>query len=116
MSKTNITADGLRLLKNNVLVSNLDHGVKLTRGGIILPDDNMRESGVRDRWAKVFAVGPEVDDLVPGNWVLIKHGRWTNGMSITIDGDETTVWRIEYPESVLVMSEEDPRTTTDKTL
>lgn len=98
------------------MVSDLDHGVKQTAAGIILPDDNMTERGVRDRWAKVFAVGADILDVEVGQWVLLKHGRWTNGMDLDLDSGTTRVWMIDFPEAVLLVSDEDPRTTSDKTL
>lgn len=103
-------------IRDKVFVHNLDHGNKLTRGGIIITDDNGKDRGIRDRWAQVWKVGPEVEDLTPGDWVLLKHGRWTPGIKITqADGTETKVWGIDYPEAVIVLADEDPRLTTTTT-
>lgn len=106
-----IDAKSLIPLRDNVFVCDLDSGMKKTASGIILMDDNMRDSGIRPRWAKVFAVGPEVEDLAPGDWVLVSHGRWTNGMDFTHDGEDIKLWRIEYPDSVLLVTDSDPRDT-----
>jgi co-chaperonin GroES (HSP10) len=115
VTPTRINGKHFTPYKDKVLVSELDHGVKQTAGGIILIDDNMTERGVRERWAKIFAIGSEVVDFEVGQWVLIKHGRWTNGMDFEFDDETTRVWMID-PEAVLLISDEDPRTTTDKTL
>lgn len=113
MSKNTVTANIFKPIKDNVFVTELDHGMKTTQGGIILMDDNMTDRGIRDRWAKVYAIGPDVEDIKPGDWVLIAHGRWTNVITFHLPEGDLKMWRIEYPESVLLVSDEDPRTTND---
>jgi hypothetical protein len=109
---TRIIAEALLPLKKNVFVSDLDHGIRVSHG-IILPDDNMKERGIRPRWGRVFAVGPEVDDLVPGDWVFVEHGRWTNGIDLELPTGTIRIWQIEYPKSVLLAADADPRDTTE---
>jgi hypothetical protein len=92
-----------------VFVTDLDHGPRRSRGGIHILDDNMTDRGIRDRWARVWAVGPLVTDLVPDEWVLVKHGRWTTGIDMTIDDARLVVWRIEYPDAVMLVCDSDPR-------
>jgi len=97
-------------IKDRVFVTNLEHGERKTSSGIIIRDDNMREHGIRERWAKVYAVGPDVrDDLKPGEWVLLKHGRWSPRMTVETDEGPISVWLIDYPDAVLLVSEDDPR-------
>ncbi len=110
-SKSHIKAKALRPIKNTVFVIDLEAGAQLTSGNIIIPDDNMTERGIRDRWAKVFSVGPEVDDISPGEWVLVKHGRWSPGFEIELDGETVRLWRIDYPENVVLAANSDPRVT-----
>lgn len=95
-------------LRNVVFVTDLESGQRLTAGGIVLPDDNMKHNGIRARWAKVYLVGPEVTDIKPGEWILIKHGRWTYGMDVETPEGIVKVWRVEYPDSVELVSEEFP--------
>lgn len=111
-NKNLIVADRLQPLRDKVFVTDMEAGVRLTSGGIILPDDDMKESGVHPRWAKVYAVGPDVDDLKVGDWVLLAHGRWTNGIDMEIAGETVRVWHIDYPEGVILVSDEDPRLAT----
>lgn len=115
-TKTRIKTDGFQPLKGNVFVSDLDHGPSLTRGGLIIPDDNMTERGVRDRWCKVWAIGPDVTEVKVGDWVLVKHGRWTTGIDMEIKGIHHRVWRIEFPDAVLLVTDNDPRTTMPTTM
>lgn len=101
-------------LRNTVFVSELESGNKLSAGGIVILDDNMKNNGIRPRWGRVHSVGPDVDDIAPGQWVLIKHGRWTYGIELeSSDGNIEKVWRVEYPESVELVSDDKPLDTTD---
>lgn len=108
-NKNRIVADRLQPIRDKVFVTDMEAGVRLTTGGIILPDDDMKESGVHPRWAKVYAVGPEVDGLTPGDWILLAHGRWTNGIDLEIGGEAIRVWCIDYPDGVILVADEDPR-------
>lgn len=106
-----ILETSLRPLKKSVFVSELDSGMKQTRGGILIPDDDMKDRGIRERWACIHSLGPEIDDLVVGDWVLVEHGRWTNAIAFErADGSAMKLWRIDYPDAVLLVSKEDPRT------
>lgn len=102
-----------RPLKDYVFVTDLEAGARKTLAGIIIPNDDMKNTGIRDRWGKVWAVGPEVDDLKPGDWIFIKHGRWTNGIELQTPDGTIKVWRAEYPESTLLVSDENPLITTE---
>lgn len=109
MPKSYIKASGFRAVKNNVFVTELDSGPRISVGGIIIPDDDMRERGIRPRWAKVWTVGPEVEDIKPGEWIFIEHGRWTPGIDIKMPEGLVRVWRVDYPAAVLCAAENDPR-------
>lgn len=100
---------GLRLIGTNVLVSDLESGNAITQGGIIILDDVGKDKGIRARWAKVHSVGPEVTDLSPGEWVYIQHGRWTQGMDIEFPDGRVRLWKIDYPDAILLTADEDPR-------
>lgn len=95
-------------LRNVVLVTDLENGQRVSAGGIVILDDNMKDVGIRSRWAKVYKVGPEVDDLLPGQWILVKHGRWTYGVDVETPEGIVKVWRVEYPDSVELVSDEFP--------
>jgi len=81
-------------LHNKVIVTEMDFsGRKL--------------SGIRPRWAKIYAVGPEQKDVVPGQWVLVEHGRWSRGIKVIIDGEETVI-RLADPECLIFVSDVPP--------
>ena len=93
-------------LRNVVFVKNLESGARKTAAGLFILDDNMKNSGIRSRWAEVYLIGPEVTEIKVGEWVLIKHGRWTFSMDHEQpDGSIVKIWRIEYPDAVDVVSD-----------
>lgn len=103
-----IEANEIKALRSKVLVHNIEQGEKRTKSGIILLDDDGKERGIRERWAQVYAVGPDVDDIAVGHWVLIKHGRWSRGIKISVQGEDVTIRQAEYPDAILLVSEECP--------
>ncbi len=100
----------VRPLRNKILVKNIDQGDRVSKGGIILRSADKVEdggSGIRPRWAEVYAVGSDIDWLQPGEFVLMEHGRWTKGVQIEDDGEEFDL-RVADPEGILGKSEDRP--------
>lgn len=65
--------------KGSIVICNLEKGDLRSAGGLIIQDDNMKDRGIRPRWAQVYRVGPEVhDDIQEGDWILLTHGHWTH--------------------------------------
>ena len=94
----------LRPLKDNVILTNLETGERVSAGGIVIPDDDGKSSGVRARWAQVYAVGPEQKDVKVGDWVLMQHGRWTKGADLKLEGSEKfRFWKAD-PKGMLGIS------------
>jgi hypothetical protein len=69
--------------------------------------DDGKTDGIRPRWAKVYAIGPEQHDVGVGQWVLVEHGRWSRGIKIIQDGKEITIRRAD-PEAIIFVSDEEP--------
>jgi co-chaperonin GroES (HSP10) len=108
MSKTKPVKGSIIAIKDRVFVTDMDDGENITKNGIIIPGDDRNARGIRDRWARVYLVGPDAaDDLKVGDWILVKHGRWTPAVKIedAVKG-EIKVWLVEYPESVLVIADD----------
>lgn len=98
----------VQALKSKVLVTDLERGSRVVRG-IILPDDNGKSEGIRPRWGKVHSVGDDIVDIVPGQWILIENGRWTRMLKVKQeDGSDLQLWGVEWPQSVMLVSDEDP--------
>jgi hypothetical protein len=97
----------LRALKDHVLVSEMNFDGRKLSSGIQLLGDDLRTAGIRPRWARVYAIGPDQVDIQVGQWVLVSHGRWTRGIKIEDGTGEQTLRRID-PEDVLLISNEQP--------
>jgi co-chaperonin GroES (HSP10) len=99
------TQGEIRPLPSRVLVHNMEHGERRTKAGIIIGDDDGKDRGVRPRWATVYSVGSEVSDVKKGDRVLISHGRWSRGVSVSHPNGEITVVRMVEPESILLVED-----------
>ena len=95
--------------KNNVLVKDMEFGERQTLGGIIIIDDDKKGQGIRPRWAEVVAIGPKQEDVKPGEYIFVAHGRWTRGLDMTDENGETTTVRIVDPKDILMSSDELPK-------
>jgi co-chaperonin GroES (HSP10) len=102
-------------LNDTIIVCDMKFDVRISSGGIIIPNDDMKSSGIRPRWAKVYAIGPDQMDIQVGQYILISHGRWTRGIKID-DGDgEKTIRKVD-PNDILLVSDEprEDETMSDK--
>jgi len=93
-------------LKKRVLVSDMQFGATKSKGGIILLDDDGTEAGIHPRWAKIYAVGDQQEDVKVGEWVMIAHGRWSRALKVKKDGTELEVRMIDENDILLVSDEE----------
>ena len=93
-------------LKKRVLVSDMHFGERKSAGGIILMDDDGSEGGIHPRWAKVYAVGDQQEDVKVGEWVMVAHGRWSRGFKVKKDGVELEVRMIDEKDILLVSDDE----------
>jgi co-chaperonin GroES (HSP10) len=95
----------IRAIRDHVLVSDMNFKEKLTHGGIIIPNSDGKLEGVHARWGRVYAIGNEQQDVRPGQYVLVKHGRWTRGVDIEEDNEIKTLRRVDH-EDILLVSDE----------
>jgi len=94
-------------LKKRVLVSDMQFGATKSKGGIILLDDDGTEAGIHPRWAKVYAIGNQQEDVNVGQWVLVAHGRWSRALKVKKDDVELEVRMIDEND-ILLLSDEEP--------
>lgn len=86
----------IRAIRNHVIVEDMEFGEQRTQGGIIIVDDDGKQHGIKPRWARVYAVGPEQEDINVGDWIFIEHGRWTRGFNFEReDGTICTLRRVD---------------------
>lgn len=96
----------IRAINNHVLVTEMNFNEKISHGGIIIPNSDGKLEGIHPRWAKVYAIGKDQKDIKPGQYVLVKHGRWTRGVNIEdAEGQELTIRRIDDNDILLVSDE-----------
>lgn len=90
-------------IRDNVLVSDMEFGEERTTSGIIIQQLNGKSEGIKARWGRVWAVGPEQKDVKVGEWVCIDHGRWTRGVTVEAEeGSEIVIRRIDNKDILLV--------------
>ncbi len=106
-----IRKEQLKPLNDAVIVSEMNFEERLSDGGIILVKDNGKSSGIRPRWGKVYAVGPDQHDVKVGTWICVEHGRWTRGLEIEDENGKQTVRRVD-PKDIMMESDELPKDMT----
>lgn len=98
----------LRPLKDTVLVTDMQFKERKLNSGIILMNDNGTTAGIRPRWGRVYAVGPDQKEYSVGDWICVAHGRWTRGVEIEdSDGQVITIRKVD-PKDVMLISDERP--------
>jgi co-chaperonin GroES (HSP10) len=110
-SKIHIKADHKKIkpTHKNIIVTDMEFDDRVTKNGIILPNDNMEERGIRPRWCKVLAVGHKNKDVKKGEWIYVAHGRWSRGIDFTDPKtNKTTTIRMVDPKDVLLASDTRP--------
>jgi co-chaperonin GroES (HSP10) len=101
-------------LNNSVIVSDMIFESRITTSGIIIPSDNGKSTGIRPRWGQVYAVGPEQQDVVPGQWICVEHGRWTRGIDIEDENGKVTLRRVD-PKDIMMVADQRPNDDTFST-
>lgn len=93
-------------IRDHILLTDMEFGERKI-GMFVLPSDDGKSEGVRHRWARVWAVGPEQKDIKVGEWVLLEHGRWTRGITVEENGEDIIVRRADN-KAILLISDERP--------
>lgn len=97
-------------LPNDIWVRKMDNG-EGTYGKskiIIANNDITSTSGIRPRWAEIWKVGEKVDYTKPGDWVLIDHGRWSYGRTITHEDNTTSYVQKADPNGIMIIADSEP--------
>ena len=100
----------LRAISDNILCTDADFGDYVSDSGIVVKSNMGEGSGITPRWFKIFECGPEVHTDISsrvGWWILVEHGRWTEGMELAddrLEGGKAKVWKVD-PEACLALAE-----------
>lgn len=97
----------IRPLGNTVIVSDMNFKERFTKSGIVLLSDDGKSDGIRPRWGRVFAVGPDQLDVAVGEWICVAHGRWSRGIDIENSTGQHTLRRVD-PKDILLSSATEP--------
>ena len=97
----------LRPLDNTVIVEEMEFSGRQLSSGIVLLNDNGTTAGIRPRWWKIYAIGPNQRDVTVGQWICVAHGRWTRGVEIEDDAGPRTIRKVD-PKDILLVSNEQP--------
>jgi hypothetical protein len=100
---------GIRALHDHIIVRDMSFDLRQLASGIMLLGDDGKTDGIRPRWAKVYAIGPDQQDVAIGQWVLVEHGRWTRGLKVSIEGEEFVIRRAD-PNGVIFAQNDEPDT------
>ena len=104
----NVVKGKLMPIRDNVLVKDMNFSEQKTASGIVIQSDDGKNEGIRPRWCKVWAIGPEQHEVSVGEWILVEHGRWTRGVTIEDEnGNEIIIRRVET-KSIMMSSESEP--------
>jgi co-chaperonin GroES (HSP10) len=98
-------------IRDNVLITDMEFGEEKTKGGIIIQSLDGKSEGIKHRWGRVWAIGPQQKDIKVGEWILLEHGRWTRGVTVVeADGTEIIIRRADL-KAVLAIADEKPEET-----
>ena len=106
-----INRDQLKPLNDSVIVSDMTFDERISSGGIVILNDNGKGTGIRPRWAQVYAVGPDQHDVQVGEWILVAHGRWTRGIEIQDETGKRMLRRVD-PKDIMIQTDEQPQDET----
>jgi hypothetical protein len=102
----------IQAIRDHILCTQADFGDQTTQAGIVIKSNINKSQGISSRWMQVFEVGPDIDWLTPGEWVLVEYGRWSNGLQVRDDrlpNGEAEVWKVD-PAGCLAASDTKPDT------
>ena len=96
---------GVRALHDQIIVCDMAFDERVLSSGIVLRNDSGKSVGIRPRWGLVYRVGPQQQDVQPGQWICVAHGRWTRGITIEDETGVKTIRKVD-PNDVLLVSDE----------
>ena len=99
----------IRPLDKKVLVCEMEFGMEKSAGGILLHSDDGKSTGIHPRWAKVYAVGPNQQEVKVGEWILLEHGRWSRGINYRTPEGNDIVIRLADNNAILMSADEKPQ-------
>ena len=100
-----IKINRIRAIRDHIIVTEMNFKERFTSTGLYIPSDDMKSTGIRPRWAQVYAIGPEQMDISVGQYILISHGRWTRGIKIDDGTGEKIIRKVDNKDILLISDE-----------
>lgn len=94
-------------IRDHVLVADMDFGEQVTASGIVLRSDNGKSAGVKPRWGRVWAIGPQQTEVAVGEWIMVEHGRWTR--TIEVEQEDGSILELRRVETGAIMMASDEK-------
>lgn len=110
MTKPKVTGK-LIPIRDNILITDMEFGEEKTKGGIVIQSLDGKSEGIKHRWGRVWAIGPEQKDVKVGEWILLEHGRWTRGVTVVENSGNEIVIRRADLKAILAVADEKPEET-----
>jgi co-chaperonin GroES (HSP10) len=95
-------------LKDKVFVTDINFDEEVTTAGIVLKSDNGKGEGVKPRWGRVWAIGPEQTDVKIGEWILMEHARWTREFQHEAEDGTITKLHMADLNAIMLVADEKP--------
>lgn len=95
-------------IKDNILITDMNFSEQRTASGIVVLSDDGKSEGIKPRWGRVWAIGPDQHDVEVGDWILVEHGRWTRAAEIEQEDGEIVKIRRVDTQRIIMKSKESP--------
>ena len=95
-------------LRDKVFFSDMNFDEEVTSSGIVLQSDNGKGGGIKPRWGRVWAVGPDQTDIKVGEWILMEHARWTREFEYEADDGTVTKLHMADLKAIMCAADEKP--------
>ena len=96
-------------IRDSVIISDMNFDMEITTTGLYIPTDNGKTQGIHPRWGRVWAIGPDQQDVAVGDWVLVEHGRWTRTVEFEVDNGDIVELRRVDTAAIMATAEEKPQ-------
>ena len=104
----NVVKGKIKPIRDNVLVTEMEFEAVTTASGIFIPSQNGKSEGVKPRWGRVWAIGPDQKDVKVGEWILIEHGRWTRTFEYENEDGSITNLQVADNKAIMLSADEKP--------
>lgn len=98
----------LKPLHDKILITDMNFSSAVSAGGIILRSTDGKVDGIKPRWGRVWAIGPEQQDIKVGQWILVEHGRWSRAHEYQDENDNKFDIQLVDNNAIMMVSDDIP--------